>query len=162
MTISIIAAMDQHRLIGRDSSLPWRLPADLKHFRKMTLGKPVLMGRKTFESIGRPLPKRINLVITHNQDYYADGCVVVHSAGEALAAVSAHEEIMIIGGASIYAQFLPNADRLYLTQIHRSFEGNVYFPAFDSREWRESKRIDCDPDAKNLYPYSFIFLQRGS
>ena len=162
MRISIIAGMDKNRLIGQDNRLPWKLPADMKHFRRMTLGKPVLMGRKTFESIGKPLPKRTNIILTHDRDYRAKGCTVTHSIEEALDMVKDREEIMIIGGASLYTLFLPCAARLYLTRIHDCFEGNVYFPAFDLIDWQEVKRIDCQPDEQNPYSYSFLFLHKRS
>ena len=162
MIISIIAGMDKNRLIGQGNRLPWRLPADMKHFRRHTLSKPVLMGRKTFESIGKPLPKRTNIILTRDRDYQAVGCVVTHSIAEALDTASSCEEIMVIGGASIYELFLPRADRLYLTRIHGCFEGDVYFPAFDIADWQEVKRVDCQPDAKNPHPYSFLFLHRRS
>ena len=162
MIISIIAGMDRNRLIGQGNRLPWRLPADMKHFRQHTLGKPVLMGRKTYESIGKPLPKRTNIILTRDLDYRAEGCIVTHSIEEALDTASACEEIMIIGGASIYELFLPRVDRLYLTYIHDCFEGDVYFPAFDMADWQEVKRVDYQPDKKNSHPYSFIFLHRRS
>ena len=152
MIISIIAGMDKNRLIGHGNRLPWRLPTDMKHFRRHTLGRPVLMGRKTFESIGKPLPKRTNIILTHDRDYQAAGCVVTHSIKEALDTASDCEEIMIIGGASIYTLFLPWADRLYLTCIHDCFEGDVYFPAFDRADWQEVKRVDCQPDEKKPAP----------
>ena len=153
MITSIIAGMDRNRLIGQGNRLPWRLPADMKHFRRHTLGKPVLMGRKTFESIGKPLPKRTNIILTSDRNYQADGCIVTYSVEEALGTASGCEEIMVIGGALIYELFLPRADRLYLTYIHRCFEGDVYFPAFDLADWQEVKRIDCQPDKKNPHPY---------
>ena len=162
MIISIIAGMDKNRLIGQGDRLPWRLPADMKHFRRYTLGKPVLMGRKTFESIGKPLPKRTNIILTHDRDYQATGCVVTHSIAEALDTAAGCEEVMIIGGASIYELFLPRADRLYLTYIQGCFEGDVYFPTFDLSDWQEVKRVDCQPNEKNPHPYSFIFLHRRS
>ena len=162
MIISIIAAMDKNRLIGQGNRLPWKLPADMKHFRRLTLGKPVLMGRKTFESIGKPLAKRTNIIVTHNRNYQADGCIVTHSIDEALVAVKNHEELMIIGGASIYKLFLPRADRLYLTQIHESFVGDVYFPTFDWVDWQKVKCIDHQADEKNPYSYSFLFMHRRS
>ena len=162
MIISIIVGMDKNRLIGQGNRLPWRLPGDMKHFRRHTLGKPVLMGRKTFESIGRPLPKRSNIILTHDHDYQAEGCVVTHSIEEALDTASGCEEIMVIGGASIYELFLPRADRLYLTYIHDYFEGDIYFPAFNIADWQEVKRIDCQSDEKNPHPYSFLFLHRRS
>ena len=160
MIISLIAAMDENRLIGQDNRLPWRLPADLKHFRQLTLGKPVVMGRVTFESIGKPLSKRTNIIVTRDMNYRVEGCIVAHSIEEALAAAKHHEEVMVIGGASIYALFLPRAERLYLTRIHARFVGDVYFPAFHPDDWQEIERIDCQPDEDNPYPYSFLFLQR--
>lgn len=162
MIISIIAGMDKNRLIGQGNRLPWRLPADMKHFRRHTLGKPVLMGRKTFESIGKPLPKRTNIILTQDRDYRAEDCIITHSIEEALSTASGCEEIMIIGGASIYKLFLPRANRLYLTCIHDCFEGDIYFPAFDPADWQEVKRIDRRPDTKNPHPYSFLFLHRRS
>lgn len=162
MIISIIAGMDENRLIGQGNRLPWRLPADMKHFRRHTVGKPVLMGRKTFESIGKPLPKRTNILLTNNRDYRAEGCIVTYSIGEALEAAGGCEELMVIGGASIYELFLPRADRLYLTCIHESFEGDTYFPVFDLTHWQEVKRDHRRPDEKNPHPYSFIFLHRRS
>ena len=162
MIISIIAGMDKNRLIGQGNQLPWRLPADMKHFRRHTLGKPVLMGRKTFESIGKPLPKRTNIILTHDHGYRAAGCIVTHSIEEALDTVRNCEELMVIGGASIYKLFLPRANRLYLTHIHHCFQGDVYFPAFDLTDWQAVKRVDCQPDEKNPHPYSFLFLHRRS
>ena len=162
MVISIIAAMDKNRLIGQGNRLPWKLPADMKHFRRLTLGKPVLMGRKTFESIGKPLAKRTNIIVTHNRNYQADGCIVTHSIDEALVAVKNQEELMVIGVASIYKLFLSRADRLYLTQIHESFVGDVYFPTFDWVDWQEVKCIDHQADEKNPYPHSFLFMHRRS
>ena len=161
MIISIIAAMDKNRLIGHGNRLPWKLPADMKHFRQLTLGKPVVMGRRTFDSIGKPLAKRSNVILTRDHNYRADGCIVEHTVDEALIRVNKHEEVMIIGGSSIYEQFLQRADRFYLTQIHDCFEGDVYFPAFELTDWQEVKRIDCAPDEKNPYSYSFVFLHRS-
>ena len=162
MIISIIAGMDKNRLIGQGNRLPWKLPADMKHFRRHTLGKPVLMGRKTFDSIGKPLPKRTNIILTHDRHYRAEGCIVTHSIEEALDTVRDCKELMVIGGASIYKLFLPRANRLYLTHIHHCFQGDVYFPAFDPTDWQEVKRVDRQPDEKNLHPYSFLFLHRRS
>ena len=162
MIISIIAGMDKNRLIGQGNRLPWTLPADMKHFRRHTLGKPVLMGRKTFESIGKPLPKRTNIILTHDHDYRAVGCIVTHSIEEVLDTVRNCEELMVIGGASIYKLFLPRANCLYLTHIHDCFQGDVYFPAFDLTDWQAVKRVDCQPDEKNPHPYSFLFLHRRS
>ncbi|MDX7743882.1 type 3 dihydrofolate reductase [Aeromonas veronii] len=162
MKISMIAAMAHDRVIGKDNQMPWHLPADLAHFKRVTLGKPVLMGRKTFESIGRPLPGRRNLVISRNSDYRADGVEVIDSVGAALAllAGSSVEELMVIGGGHLYAEMLPSADCLYLTQIDLTVEGDTRFPAFDDGQWQ---RIACEShpaDEKNPHPYSFETWQR--
>ncbi|HHQ4902151.1 TPA: type 3 dihydrofolate reductase [Aeromonas veronii] len=162
MKISMIAAMAHDRVIGKDNQMPWHLPADLAHFKRVTLGKPVLMGRKTFESIGRPLPGRRNLVISRNPDYQAEGIEVVGSVEAALAllAGSSVEELMVIGGGHLYAEMLPSADCLYLTQIDLAVEGDTRFPAFDDGQWQ---RIECEShpaDEKNPHPYSFETWQR--
>jgi len=159
MNISLVAAMGEGRVIGIDNRLPWRLPADLQHFRRVTMGKPVLMGRKTFESIGKPLVGRINIVVTQDRSFHPDGVVVTHSVDEAIAAVDA-PELMVIGGASFYAQLLPRADRLYLTEIHHRFAGDAYFPAFSPDEWHEIERRDHAPDEANPYAYSFVIWER--
>ncbi|AYV36226.1 type 3 dihydrofolate reductase [Aeromonas veronii] len=157
MKISMIAAMAHDRVIGKDNQMPWHLPADLAHFKRVTLGKPVLMGRKTFESIGRPLPGRRNLVISRNPDYQVEGIEVVGSVEAALAllAGSSVEELMVIGGGHLYAEMLPSADCLYLTRIDLAVEGDTRFPAFDDGQWQ---RVDCEShpaDEKNPHPYSF-------
>lgn len=160
MLLSLIAAFAEKRVMGADNDLPWRLPADLRRFRAITWAKPVLMGRKTFESIGRPLPGRVNVLITASIAYQAPGCCVVHSLEEAIARCAAYPELVVIGGASVYAQVLPMVRRMYLTRIHHTFAGDTYFPDFRYHEWREIERTDCQPDAKNSYPYSFIVLER--
>ncbi|MFQ1787463.1 type 3 dihydrofolate reductase [Aeromonas veronii] len=162
MKISMIAAMAHDRVIGKDNQMPWHLPADLAHFKRVTLGKPVLMGRKTFESIGRPLPGRRNLVISRNPDYQVEGIEVVGSVEAALAllAGSSVEELMVIGGGHLYAEMLPSADCLYLTRIDLAVEGDTRFPAFDDGQWQ---RIECEShpaDEKNPHPYSFETWQR--
>ncbi|WP_421172128.1 type 3 dihydrofolate reductase [Aeromonas sp. 601115] len=162
MKISMIAAMAHDRVIGKDNQMPWHLPADLAQFKRVTLGKPVLMGRKTFESIGRPLPGRRNLVISRNPDYQAEGIEVVGSVEAALAllAGSSVEELMVIGGGHLYAEMLPSADCLYLTRIDLAVEGDTRFPAFDDGQWQ---RIECEShpaDEKNPHPYSFETWQR--
>lgn len=162
MKISMIAAMAHDRVIGKDNQMPWHLPADLAHFKRVTLGKPVLMGRKTFESIGRLLPGRRNLVISRNPDYQAEGIEVVGSVEAALAllAGSSVEELMVIGGGHLYAEMLPSADCLYLTRIDLAVEGDTRFPAFDDGQWQ---RVDCEShpaDEKNPHPYSFETWQR--
>jgi dihydrofolate reductase len=160
MKISIVVAMDANGVIGRDNELPWHLPADLQHFKKTTMGKPILMGRKTWESIGRPLPGRTNIVITRDSDYQADGCVVVNSIDAAMAAAGEQDEVMVIGGAEFYRQVLPRADTLYLTRIHASFDGDTVFPELHVADWREVERSDQSADEKNPHDYSFIRLER--
>ena len=160
MVLSLIAAFAEDRVIGAHNGLPWRLPADLKRFRAITWGKPVLMGRKTFESIGRPLPGRLNVLITRNARYSAQGCRVVHSLEQAMGVCVGYPEMVAIGGASVYAQILPLTRRMYLTLIHHAFPGDTYFPDFCYQAWQEIERIDCQPDGNNPYPYSFVVLQR--
>lgn len=160
MRISLIAAMDRNRVIGKNNKLPWKLPSDLKHFHDLTLGKTVVMGRRTFESIGRSLPNRTNIVITSDEGYSAPGAKIVHSVAEALKAFGEDEEVMIIGGASIYKQFLPLATKIYLTQIDEDFEGDAYFPEFDLKEWAETEREEKIPDRENAYRYTFLTLER--
>ncbi len=160
MILSLIAAMGNDRVIGIENRLPWRLPADMKHFRALTMGKPVLMGRKTFDSIGKPLPGRTNIVVTQDRNFQPTGVSVAHSIDEALAAGAGAEEIMVIGGASFYAQLLPRAQRLYITEIHHTFPGDAFFPAWNPAEWREIRRDDHAPDNDNPYPYSFVTLAR--
>ena len=139
MKISMIAAMANDRVIGKDNQMPWHLPADLKFFKRMTVGKPVIMGRKTFESIGRPLPRRHNIVLTGNRDYQAEGVTVVHDMQQAIEAAGEVEEVVIMGGGNIYRQFLPQAGILYLTFIELTTEGDASFPDHtQDGEWRES------------------------
>jgi dihydrofolate reductase len=158
--IAIIAAMAENRVIGRNNALPWHLPEDLKRFKRLTLGHAVIMGRRNYESIGRPLPGRRNIVVTRRPDYEAPGCVVVHSPAEALAAAEDDEEIFVIGGAELYAQFLPSAHRLYLTLVHAEVDGDTLFPAFDWSDWQETARETHPPDARHPYAYSFLVLER--
>ena len=162
MKISMIAAMAHDRVIGKDNQMPWHLPADLAHFKRVTLGKPVLMGRKTFESIGRPLPGRRNLVISRNPGYQAEGIEVVGSVEAALAllASSAVSELMVIGGGHLYAELLPSADCLYLTQIDLAVEGDTRFPAFDDGQWQRIDSESHQADEKNPHPYRFETWQR--
>lgn len=158
--ISTIVAMAENRVIGIENRLPWHLPGDMKWFRRHTLGKPIVMGRKTFESLGRPLPERTNIVVTGDANYQAPGAVVVCSIDAALAAAGDVPEVMIIGGESFYRQLLPRSDRLYLTLVHAAVEGDAWFPEFDWKQWREVERSDFDADDKNPYAYSFLILQR--
>lgn len=158
--LSLIAAMANNRVIGRDNDLPWRMPADLRHFKNTTLGHTIIMGRKNYESIGRPLPQRNNIVISRNPEYDAPGCQLVTSFDAALEAAQGDEEIFIIGGASIYQLALPLADRLYLTLIDAEIDGDTHFPEFDWNRWRESRREVHSADSDNPYPYSFVQLER--
>ena len=161
MIVSLIWAMADDRVIGIENRLPWKLPADMKWFRQHTLGKPIIMGRKTFESFGgKPLPQRTNIIITSDPEYQADGIVVVNSIEAALAAAGEVDEVMIIGGMSFYEQMLPQADKLYMTLIHEKFIGDAWFPLFDMDEWQEQEREDHSADEKNPYAYSFITMTR--
>jgi dihydrofolate reductase len=160
MKLSIIVAMDLKRVIGHANRLPWHLPADLKHFKQITMGKPILMGRKTWESIGRPLPGRINIVITRDNNYTAAGCIVVHSVEAALHAAQGHDEVMVIGGEQLYRQVLPDAEMLYITRVDGVFPGDAFFPELDDAEWREVERSRHAPDGKNAHACEFITLQR--
>lgn len=163
MRISMIAAMTRSRVIGADNDMPWHLPADLKHFKSITLGKPVIMGRKTYESIGRALPGRKNIVVTGQSDYQLDDATVVDSTEAAIAeaAKETDEEVMIIGGGRIYQTFLADAQRLYLTFIDAEIEGDTYFPDYDKiAKWREVSREHRPSDDKNAYSLSFVTLDR--
>jgi dihydrofolate reductase len=160
MRISAIVAMSQNRAIGKNNQLPWHLPADLKHFKQVTMGRPILMGRKTYESIGRPLPGRYNIVITRDANFQAPGCLVTTSIDTALAAVAESDEIFIIGGALLYQQMMPRIHRLYLTVIQQEVEGDAFFPELDLNQWYEIERVDHSADEKNPHPYSFIVLDK--
>ena len=152
MIISLIAAMDENRLIGSENGLPWHLPADFKHFKEVTMGKPVLMGRKTFESIGRPLPGRKNIVISRS-GFSAEGIVVVDSVDAAINEVKDQEEIMIIGGASFYEQMIDRADQMYLTFVNARCEGDAWFPEFNEAEWNLVSDEFVEADDKNNFSF---------
>lgn len=162
MKISLIAAVAENGVIGHGGDLIWRLPADMRFFRQTTTGHHVLMGRKTWESIGKPLRDRTNVVITRCTDYEASGCTIVHSLDDALevARQAGETEAFVIGGSEIYALALPLADRLYLTRIHHSFEGDTVFPRLDPTQWVESSHEEHEPDEKNAYRYAFTVLDR--
>jgi Dihydrofolate reductase len=153
--ITMIAAMDRNRLIGRNNELPWRIPADMAYFVRMTKGKTVVMGRKTLESFNGPLKNRTNVVLTRSRDFRPEGCEVVHSVEEALARYAGGGELMIIGGAEVYKQFLPYADKLLLTEIDEEFEGDTYFPSFDEAEWKLSGSEKGVKNDENPYDYWF-------
>ena len=160
MLISMIVAMAANRVIGVNNKIPWRLPRDQQRFKAITMGKPIVMGRKTYESIGRPLPGRHNIVVSWNQSYQAEGCTVVHSPEAALAAAGDVEEIVVIGGAYLYEYFLPVSGRLYLTILDESFAGDVFFPELDRAEWHNVLSEIHEPDEKNAYRYQFMILER--
>jgi dihydrofolate reductase len=163
--ISFVVAMDRNRLIGADGRLPWRLPDDMKHFRQVTMGKPVLMGRKTYESIPdrfRPLSGRTNIILTRQVGYDAPDCLVVHSLAEAVTAGAGQSELMVIGGAQLYEQLLPMANRLYLTLVDGEFKGDVFFPCLDMTQWREVSRQDHGRDDRHPVPFTFLLLERLS
>ena len=163
MRISIIAALSTNGVIGRDNDVPWRLSTDLKRLKALTMGHHLLMGRKTWDSIGRPLPGRISVVITRREDFQAVGATVVHSLEEALriAELAGDAEPFIAGGADIYRQSLHIADRMYLTRVHADIEGDTYFPEFDDvGEWRLTDSEHLEADEKNEYPFSFLTYDR--
>lgn len=155
-SLSLIVAMDDNRLIGNKNKLPWHLPADLAFFKRTTMGKPIVMGRKTFESIGKPLPGRRNIVITRDDSFSAAGCEVANSIEAAMSLTKDDDEVMLIGGASLYEQTIARATQLYITRIHQSFEGDTWFPEIDLSEWKAVNREDFDADHSNQYAYSFI------
>jgi len=161
--ISIISAMARNRVIGINNTLPWHLPADFQHFKQVTMGKPIIMGRLTYESIGKPLPGRTNIIVTNNRDYQPenanDSCIICHTLEQALSASPA-EEVMVIGGASFYAQALPYAQRLYLTLIDETFDGDAWFPDINPAEWQEIEHRQGVVDDKNRFAHDFITLER--
>lgn len=159
MKISLIVAMASNRVIGRDGQMPWHLSADLQRFKQITLGSPILMGRKTYEAIGRPLPGRQNLIISRNSDYQIPGCQVFDNMQKALQAVASSDELFVIGGATLYEALLPYADYLYLTVIDTAFAGDTYFPETDPATWHEISREDISNDSSVDFSYSFVKLQ---
>ncbi len=160
--ISLIAAMAKNRAIGIENRLPWRLPADLQHFKRLTLGKPILMGRRTWESLPGLLPQRPHIVITRDTQYLAEGATVVHTIESALAAAGDVPEVMVVGGAHFYQQMLPLADQLYLTEVEVDVKGDAFFPEFDLSDWRLLSRETNQPDEKNGFAYTFLTYQRTS
>jgi dihydrofolate reductase len=159
MMISLICAASQNGVIGVANQLPWHLPADLKRFKALTMGHPILMGRKTFESIGRPLAGRTNIIITRQTTYQAEGCFIAPSLEKAIELAQPDNEIFIIGGATIYQQALPYASRIYLTLVRAEFLGDTFLFDIDPVIWREVSREDFEPDENNHYPYSFIIFE---
>lgn len=164
MKISLIAAVAENRVIGKDNDLIWHLPEDLRFFKRVTSGHHILMGRKNYESIGRPLPKRTNVIITRNTAYQVEGCEVVHSLDEALelARKNGETEAFVIGGGEIYAQALSVADRLYYTKVNGSPDGDTYFPEVDWSQWKEIERVDHPSDERHIYSFSMRSLEKNA
>ena len=162
MKISCIVATAKNNVIGKDNQIPWHLPADLKYFKKVTTGHHIIMGRNCFESIGRALPKRTNVIITRDMFYTVSNCLIAHSVGEALSIAEANgeEEAFIIGGGQIYEQTTDLWDKLYLTTVDLEVEGDVFFPELDMSQWKLSKKQDCEKDDKNSHNYSFRQYER--
>jgi dihydrofolate reductase len=159
--VSIIVATASNNVIGKDNQLIWHLPADLKHFKQLTMGHPILMGRKTYESIGKPLPGRTTVIITRQQDFKADGCIITHSVQEAIEkAKEIDEQVYIIGGAEVYKEALPLTDCIELTNIHHSFDGDTYFPEITESDWEVISKEEHKPDEKNKFSYTFLTLRR--
>lgn len=160
MQLILVAAMARNRVIGRDGGMPWHLPADLAHFKRVTLNHPVVMGRKTFESIGFPLPKRRNVVVTRRSDVRFDGAETASSLDQALSRLEGEVAVMLIGGGQLYREALPRADVLELTLIDAEIDGDTTFPAWPEEEWREVAREHRSPDERNAYPLDFVRLER--
>lgn len=158
--VSLLVAMAHNRVIGKANTLPWHLPADLQHFKSLTMGHHIVMGRKTYESIGKPLPGRISVVVSRNAHYVQPGVVVVNSLEAAILACSDDDEIFVIGGAEIYRQAIALADRIYLTEIDAGISGDAYFTELDPALWTESARTSHTPDEKNRHAYDFVIYDR--
>ena len=158
--LSLVVAVGENNEIGNAGKMPWHLPADLKHFKILTLGKPVIMGRRTYEAIGKPLPGRRNIIITRDPGYRAAGCEVTHALPDALVLAAGVPEIIVIGGGEIYREALPRAQRIYLTRVHEAFDADTFFPTLDPVDWRETTREDHIADEVNVYAYSYIALER--
>ena len=158
MIIAIMAAVAGNGVIGKDNDLAWHLPADLRHFKRTTTGHYIIMGRKTFESLGKPLPNRTNIIVTRNPDYRQEGAIVAHSLQAALdlAERGDQEKVFILGGGEIYRQAMSLADYMYITEVHAEFEGDTFFPEIDMSVWKEVRREDHPADEKNAYAYSFV------
>ncbi|TXC93196.1 dihydrofolate reductase [Metabacillus litoralis] len=159
--ISLIVAMDENRLIGKDNQLPWHIPQDLAYFKRMTMNHKIVMGRKTYESIGRPLPGRENIILTRNRSYKMDACKVLHSIEELLElSKNTDENIFVIGGAEIFKEILPYSDRLYMTHIHHNFEGDTFFPQLKDTDWETVSVESGIKDMKNPYEFDFVVYQK--
>ena len=160
MQLSIIVAMDRNRVIGRGGVLPWHISSDLKNFKKITMGKPILMGRKTHDSIGKPLPGRENIILTNNKKYSAEGCTVKNTLDEVHTYCERQLELVVMGGAILYSQTLDKADKLYITEVNASVNGDTFFPEYKGNQWREISRESFNADENNEFDYSFTVLER--
>jgi dihydrofolate reductase len=160
LRIAFVVAYARGRVIGKDNRLPWRMPADSRRMRQLTMGKPLIMGRRTYESIGRPLEGRTSIVLTRDPSFHPEGVLVARTPDEALALAGGVEEVIVFGGTEIFREFLPRADRLYLTEIDANIPGDRRFPEIDPREWREIERTEHQPDERNPHPYRFLTLDR--
>lgn len=158
--ISLIVAASDNDVIGRDNALPWHQPDDLKRFKALTMGKPMLMGRKTFDSIGKALPGRISLVLTRSKDWHRDGVITVHSLEDAIAHTAHADELTVIGGAEIYRLALPRAHRIYLTRVHAVVEGDAKLPSIPSTKWKEAERLSHPADDRHAFAMTFMTLDR--
>jgi dihydrofolate reductase len=161
MIISFLVAVDKNKLIGRAGKLPWHLPADLAYFKQVTMGHTIVMGRKTYESIGRPLPGRVNVILTRDRSFTADNCVILHSVEEVLEKYKdTMQELFIIGGSEIFVQFFPFVDKLYITKLESEFEGDTYFPDYDINKWKVVSEEKGIIDAENLYEHTYYIYDR--
>jgi dihydrofolate reductase len=160
MRRSLVVAMAANGVIGRDNELPWKLPDDMAYFKKVTMGHPVVMGRRTYESIGKPLPGRLNIVVTHNRRFQAPGCQVVGSLDEAWKAAGDAEEVSVIGGTTLFRETLPIADRIHLTEVEADVPGDTFFPPLDRSQWRETEIARHAADARHAYPFRILVLDR--
>ena len=160
--LSIIVAVGENNVIGKDNDLIWKLPRDMRHFKETTTGHYIIMGRKTFESNRRPLPNRTNVIITRDKSFKAEGCIVVHSLEDAIKEAKDDTEGFIIGGGEIYKKSMSLIDRIYLTKIHHAFEGDTFFPEINMEDWIEVDRRDFEPDEKNEYAFTILTLDRKS
>lgn len=161
MNVNLIVAVDANNGIGKNNSLPWHLPADLKHFKRLTTGHPIIMGHKTFDSIGKVLPNRQNIILSRQKDLRIEGAKVFNSLTKALEACKSEEDIFVIGGAQLFNEAMPLADILYLTEIHHIFGADTFFQQIDKKKWIEAERINYEPDEKNAYNYSFIKYKKA-
>ena len=158
--LSIIVAVSENNVVGKENKRPWKLSADLKHLKSLTMGHHIIMGRKTWESLGKALPGRINVVITTDKNFKAEGGVVVHSLKEAFTVSSSDDEIFIFGGGKIFKEAMPLVKKIYITKVHSIIDGDTFFPVLDMKDWKETSREDFKADEKNQYDYSFVTLER--